>query len=133
MRNWFERRTVDSIKDTLTQKQPLPTGVTEFHAWADRIIAGACLTADADSQKFALANTLMHLGPTVAFEQDIYFIHTLRKFAVNQVADAMRTEIRDQAKARLAEEEKNKTPAAVTPPLEANAKVLDIQGISEVK
>lgn len=102
------------LQSTLQEKQPLPTGVKEFHVWADRIISGACLTADSDSQKFALANTLMHLGPTVAFEADVYFIHTLRKFAVNQVADAMRSEIRDAAKARLTQQ------AEATAPTGAN-------------
>lgn len=113
------------LKDELTEKRPLPTGVTEFHEWADRIIAGAMMTADADSQKFALANDLMHLGPTVAFEADIYFINKLRKYAVNQVADAVRNEIREKVKSRLAEEEKQKQ-AEVTPPAETDAKVLEI-------
>jgi hypothetical protein len=44
----------------------------------------------------------------VDFESDLYFIKCLRKFAINQVADAMRIEIRDAAKARLAAQEQTK-------------------------
>jgi len=93
------------IQEQLLEKRPLPTGVTEFHEWSDRIISGAMLTATSESQKFALANTLINLGPTVAYETDHYFISVLRKHAVNQVADSMRTKIRDEVKARLAKDE----------------------------
>lgn len=93
------------IQSQLQEKRPLPTGVTEFHEWADRIISGALLTATPESQKFALANTLINLGPTVAYETDHYFISVLRKHAVNQVADAMRNQLREEVKARLAAEE----------------------------
>lgn len=112
------------IQAQLNEKRPLPTGRKEFNEWADRIISGAMLVADHESQKFALANTLMHLGPTVAFETDLYFINTLRKFAVNQVADAMRTELRDAAKARLAEQEKQNK-AEATPPGAVDGGVLE--------
>lgn len=95
------------IQEQLTEKRPLPTGVKEFQEWSDRIISGAMITATPESQKFALANTLINLGPTVAYETDHYFISVLRKNAVNQVADAMRTKIRDEVKARLAAEEAN--------------------------
>lgn len=114
----------DVNKQELTKKRSLPTGVKEFHEWSDRIIEGAMLTATPESQKFALANILINLGPTIAFETDVYFIHCLRKTAVNQVADAMRTEIRDAAKARL--EKQNQ--AATTAPIGADAKV-EIQGV----
>lgn len=91
------------IKDQLNEKRELPLGVAAFHEWSDRIISGACIPgATPDSIKFALADQLLHLGPTVDFEADLYFIKCLRKFAVNQVADAMRHEIRDAAKAKLA-------------------------------
>jgi len=92
---------VSLIQEQLQEKRPLPVGVTEFHEWADRIISGAMLTATPESQKFALANVLLNLGPTVAYETDVYFIHVLRKHAINQVADAMRTQIRDAVKARM--------------------------------
>lgn len=92
---------VDLIQEQLTEKRPLPVGVTEFHEWSDRIISGAMLTATPESQKFALANVLLNLGPTIAYETDLYFIHVLRKHAINQVADAMRTQIREAVKSRM--------------------------------
>ncbi len=95
------------IKDQLNEKRALPLGVTEFHEWSDRIISGACIPgATPESIKFALADQLLHLGPTVDFESDLYFIKCLRKFAINQIADAMRNEIRDAAKARMAAQTK---------------------------
>lgn len=91
-----------AILNQLTERRPLPMGRQEFEEWSDRIISGALIPgATPASQKFALADMLLHLGPTVAFEQDGYFINCLRKFAVNQVADTMRKEIREQEKARL--------------------------------
>lgn len=101
---WFTKR-------KLTEKQPLPVGVAEFHEWSDRIISGACLPATPDSLKFALANLVINLPPNVAFEEDVYFIHSLRKAAANQVADFVRTEIRDRVK-----KEKEQNTANVTPP-----------------
>lgn len=117
------------IQDQLNQKRALPIGVAEFHEWADRIISGAMIPATAESQKFGLANVLLNLGPTVAFETDLYFIHVLRKTAVNQVADQMRTEIRDAAKARLLAEEALKKQGEVTPPTGDDAKVLEIKRV----
>lgn len=96
------------IQGQLQEKRALPTGIQEFKEWSDRIISGSMLTADAESQRFALANTLINLSPTTAFETDLYFIHVLRKHAINQVADAMRTEIRNAAKERLNAEEASK-------------------------
>lgn len=82
------------IKEQLSEKRALPTGVKEFHEWSDRIISGAMLTATEETQKYTLANILLNnCGPTIAFETDLYFIHVLRKHAVNQVADAIRKEI----------------------------------------
>jgi hypothetical protein len=112
------------LKKELTEKKPLPIGRMEFEEWSDRIIAGAMLPADAESQKFALANDLMHCSPNTAFEADIYFIHRLRKYAVNQVADAIRTEIRN---ARKAQQE----PVDVTTsPPKADAEILQGQVVS---
>lgn len=77
-------------------------GRTEFDVWSDRIIAGALVTAERSSQKYVLANMLMHLGPTECHKPDAHFIHSLRKFAVNQVADEIRREIHAETKARTA-------------------------------
>lgn len=93
--------------DFMNERQPLPMGRKEFEEWSDRIISGAMIPgATPESQKFTLANLLLHLGPQESHKEDAFFIHSLRKFAVNQVADALRTEIRDSVKARLEKEEK---------------------------
>ena len=95
--------TIPEIKGQLLEPMPLPMGRQEFEQWSDRIIAGALINADKESLQFALANMILHLGPTESHKPDAFFIHSLRKCAVNQVADAMRTELRDKAKARLGE------------------------------
>lgn len=97
------------ILEQLNEPRPLPMGRKEFDEWADRLISGALVTADAPSQKFALANMLLHLGPTESHKPDAHFIHSLRKFAVNQVADAVRKELHEEAKARTAAEEAAKS------------------------
>lgn len=81
------------ILDQLNEPRPLPMGRAEFEEWSDRIISGALVKADIPSQKFALANLLLHLGPTESHKPDAFFIHSLRKFAVNQVADEIRKEL----------------------------------------
>lgn len=93
------------ISEQMKEPRPLPMGVTEFHSWSDRIIAGAMVPADHPSLKFALAEMIMHLKPTQDFCEDAYFIHCLRKGAVNQVAFAMMELIRNERKAALAAEE----------------------------
>ncbi len=96
---------VEVISDQLHEVRPLPMGATEFEEWSNRIIAGAMVEADHDSQKFALCNMIMQLGPTIHMKEDLHFISQLRKVAVNQVADAIRREISDKVKARTAETE----------------------------
>lgn len=88
------------ITEQMHEPRPLPIGIGEFHTWAERIIAGAMLPATAESQKFALAEMIMHLKPTQDFCDDAYFIHCLRKGAVNQVAYAIMEETRNRVKAR---------------------------------
>ena len=90
MRGWFKRAAVDKLKTQLSEPRELPVGLPAFHEWSDRIIAGAGLPATPESQKYCLANMLLNLKPTIAFESDVYFIHCLRKFAINQVADEYR-------------------------------------------
>ncbi len=100
------------IVDQMNEPRPLPMGRRDFSEWSDRIISGALVpggTEDPlifiDSQKFALANMLMHLGPTESHKPDAFFIHSLRKFAVNQVADSVRKELHEAAKLRTEAEE----------------------------
>lgn len=103
----FLGRNLDSAPSALiltqmNERRPLPLGVTEFEEWSNRIISGTLLPADNESMKFALSTMLMHLGPQEDHREDAYFIHTLRKSAVNQVAHAKMQEIRDAIKARTA-------------------------------
>lgn len=112
---------VETIKHQLNDRRPLPMGREEFEVWSNRIITGAMIQATPESQKFTLANLLLHLGPTESHKEDNFFIHSLRKFAVNQVADAMRIEIRDAAKARLEAEEESKKLKLVEKPGEVSS------------
>lgn len=102
----------ETILGQMAERRPLPIGVSEFHEWSDRIISGALLPGGTDdpkvfieSQKFALAGMLMHLGPTESYKEDAYFIHSLRKVAVNQIAHAISKELHEAAKARTAAED----------------------------
>jgi hypothetical protein len=87
-------------------------GRIEFEEWAERIISGAVIPggeenpeAFKEGQKFALADLLLHLGPTESHKPDAHFIHSMRKFAVNQVAVTMREELHKKAKERKAAEQ----------------------------
>lgn len=99
----------DLIINQMTEPRPLPMGRTHFHEWSDRIISGALLPGGKEDpaifnegQKFALANSLIHLGPTESHKPDAYFIHTLRKYAINQVAHEIAQEIKKASEDRLA-------------------------------
>lgn len=124
----FLKRNLDStpvpvILDQMNEKRPLPIGGTEFEEWADRIISGTLLPADPESQKFALASMLMHLSPTQDHESDGYFIKSLRKGAVNQVAHAKMTEIREAAKARLAKDAEASVDQPITEEISASENI----------
>lgn len=121
-----------TIVNQLNEPRPLPTGVAEFEAWCERITSGTLLTADKESMKFALCNMLLALGPTESHKPDAHFIHGLRKFAVNQVADAKRQEIREAAKARLAVEEAAKASEAQAANPEAAATLERAKGLKLV-
>lgn len=103
-----DKTSKEEIVAQMTEPRPLPMGREEFEQWSERIISGALVPADNKSLKYALANLLMHLGPTESHKPDAFFIHSLRKFAVNQVADAIRREIYDE---RKAQEDKDKPTA----------------------
>jgi hypothetical protein len=107
--SWFWNNTWLTSKKTILaqtqEKRLLPVGRTEFDEWANRIISGTLLPADHESMKFALADMLLRLSPTECAKDDAFFISSLRKYAVNQVADTVRKEIHAAAKARLALEE----------------------------
>lgn len=94
------KTSTEEIKTQLIEARPLPMGRQEFEEWSDRIISGALVNADTLSLKYALANLLLHLGPTESHKPDAFFIHSLRKFAVNQVADTIRREIFEARKGK---------------------------------
>lgn len=95
------------ILDQMSERRPLPMGIEEFEDWSNRIISGTLLPADNDSMKFALATMLLHLGPQEDHREDAYFIHTLRKSAINQIAHAKMKELKDAAQKKI-DEDKSK-------------------------
>ena len=70
--------TQSTVLDQMSERRPLPIGATEFDEWADRIIGGALVTADKDSQKFALANMILQLNPHDSHKEDAFFIQAPR-------------------------------------------------------
>lgn len=108
------------VLDQMSEMRPLPLGATEFEEWSDRIISGAMLPADVQSQKFALAEMIMHIKSTEDHCNDGFFIKSLRKSAANQVAHAKMAEIRNAAKSRLAAKEAE--PLSIVGGIAANKK-----------
>lgn len=104
---------VGDIREQMLEMRPLPMGSAEFMEWSDRIIAGALVPAEVEAQRFCLADMLTHLGPTESHKPDAFFIHCLRKFAVNQVAIEMRKEIKDAHDKKKAEESPSTEASAV--------------------
>jgi hypothetical protein len=102
-----------SESKALLDRRPLPMGATEFEEWSDRIIQGSLLIADATSLKFALANMIMHLGPTESHKEDAFFIHQLRKSAANQVAHAKIEEYKAAYAAKIKEKQDDAPKLAV--------------------
>lgn len=86
---------------------PLPTGLSDFTAWADDIAATYKLpTEDKDSIYFSFASQIMHLGPTAAYKPKYYFVVCTRAGAAKQVAGHAFYTIKEQQKARQASEAK---------------------------
>lgn len=100
-----EELSVGDITKEMLEKRPLPIGMTQFNEWSDRIIAGAMVQASKRSQKWTLAEMVMHLNPTEAFKEDAHFILKLRKAAVNETCAAVMREIKEEheAEKKLAE------------------------------
>lgn len=95
------------ISEQLSELRPLPMGMTEWEEWSDRIISGACIPGvDVPSQKYVLANEIMHMDPRKDHQTDVYFIKTLRKLAANQVADEVRKKLYAERKTREDAEKK---------------------------
>lgn len=89
----------------LKEMRALPLGRSEFDAWSDRIITLAQIPgATYESQKFALAEMVLHIKPTQSFESYGCFVHQLRKGAANQVAHAVFQELKRARDAKTNEE-----------------------------
>ncbi len=98
-------KAIGDITQAMMEKQPLPIGMPQFIEWSDRIISGAMIQASVRSQRFALAEMIMHLNPTEAFKEDAHFILKLRKACVNETAHAVMCEIKkEQEMEKLAED-----------------------------
>ena len=83
----------------------LPVGMTEFEAFAKRIIKQAGQFADEDSMKYALASQIIHSSHPRLPDQ--YFIRSLEKAAANQVASQVFQDIKNkqlEAQKKLAEQ-----------------------------
>jgi hypothetical protein len=84
-----------TILQQMNEPRALPMGQTEFMQWSDRIISGALIPCtDTESLRAVLASMIMALGDTEDHKPDAYFIHKLRKAAVNEVAHANFMEIK---------------------------------------
>lgn len=93
--------------------RPLPTGMTQFETWSNRIISQAGQFADVDSMKWALASHVMHLDAVKAYVPDQYFIRALRKAAANQIASQVFQDIKNKQAARANTVEATTQPAEV--------------------
>ena len=89
------------IVSQLDEVRALPIGRDQFMEWSDRIISGALVDADHDSQRFALASMILQLGPNDAFKADKHFVAQMRKVAANQTAHTMAQEFKAAAQARF--------------------------------
>lgn len=76
-----------------TKLTNLPVGVTEFHQWADSIIAESHLP-DPDTLKLAICQMVVRLEHTASEIPKIFFVNALRKAAANQIAFAVSEEIK---------------------------------------
>jgi hypothetical protein len=92
------------ISQQLDELRPLPIGRDQFMEWSERIISGALVDADSDSQRFALASMVLQMGPNDAFRADKHFVSQLRKVAANQTAHTMAQEFKLAAQKRFEDE-----------------------------
>lgn len=104
----------EEIKAQLNERRPLPIGRAEFEVWTERIMSGAMVTAEKESQIFILASMILQLGPTESHKEDGYFIHGLRKAAVNQTADTIFRELKLAQQERWDAENKKQEAEKVT-------------------
>lgn len=126
--------TKNKLVKNMQTLRPLPMGVKEFVAWSDRIISQAMIPgATPDSQRFALADLILHLNSTEDHKEDAYFVKFLRKVAVNQVADHVRGELKEASDKRKREaqaaSEAAKSSEVIANQSETDAGVLEDQKV----
>ena len=107
--------------DPLDEMLHLPIGRSQFMEFTDKVIKYSEVEADHDGMRFALADAIVHLPPGKSMEKLGYFVHLLRKIAVNQTCVMMRTELHDECKRRIAEEEAKAKASAGEPEGAINA------------
>lgn len=142
--DWFSRTflgkntkytSVSTIVSQLNEPRPLPTGVTEWKAFSERILSGSLFQADKESYEYVLANMILTLGPTESHKPDAYFIHGLKKVAANQIADARRKELWEAKKKRDETDKLAKQAEEANKPAEATlerAEALKAKGLTLV-
>lgn len=79
----------------------LPVGMTEFNAFADRIIGLSGQFADRDSMVYVMADLILRLKPTDAYVSDRHFVKSMIKAAANQVASQTFQDIRNKQQEAL--------------------------------
>lgn len=99
IKSQLEDLSVGDITQAMLEKRPLPIGLAQFNEWSDRIIQGAMVEASKRSQKWTLAEMVMHLNPTEAFKEDAHFILKLRKAAVNETCAQVMRDIKAEHEA----------------------------------
>ncbi len=86
--------------------EALPVGMTEFTLWANKVIRDYNPPGTPDSVKFALATSILHSGPTMAFKSRYHFSLVIRAAAAKQIAGAQFQEIKLRDMARREAEQK---------------------------
>lgn len=105
--NPFKKKAIKKIVDELKENYPLPLGRKEFDEWSDKIIKAAAIPgATIESQKFALAEMVLHCKPNESFVPLGHFVHSLRKGAANQVCHTIFKEIKTAQQQRADDEKK---------------------------
>ena len=91
----------------------LPSGLAEFHKWADEVIhlAGA---PNNDSVKFAVATMILHADSTAAFKPKHFFVKSLKKSMANQVAAGLMQDLKQKQQEAIAAEQAKAVENTVT-------------------
>ncbi len=87
------------LNSTFEEKsEPLPIGLTEFDAWAAKIIAAAGIP-DNDSTRFALSTMVLYVDQGTDRVPAEHFITRLRKGASNETVSQVMHDLKEKQKA----------------------------------